>query len=188
MIFLVDRDGWNVAVKSGKNGILIIDRHLLDEEGREWHWVKDMGERHLLGKVELNYPVMTSISEIDNQQVLSVHSPSRYALKRMLLPFAPLWKKEVEAITVAKFRVVELERYWCSGCGSVNLEYLKKALHDDQLPFRCFNCELEFYTKDLDEGSPRVKNATLEGRYCKENVKKIPLDQEAVVAVIGEQY
>ena len=185
MIFLVDRGDWDVIVSSGKDGILITDRHLLDED-YEWYWVKDMGDKHMLGKLRLKDPVMTSIDKIDNQQVLAVSSSSRNALKRTLLPFAPKWKKEVDAITLSKFHVIEVEKYWCAGCGSVNLEYLKKAIHYDQLPFRCFDCGLEFYTKDLDEGSPRVKNARLEERYHRGNIKKIPSDQEAVIAITGQ--
>ncbi len=186
MIFLVDRSDWDAIVKSKKEGILIIDRHLL-EEHYEWHRIKDMGAKRFLGKVEIYDLIMTRIADIDNKQVLATNFPSRNALKRILLPFAPKWKKDVDAITVTKFRVIETENYWCSGCDSVNLEYLKKPIYADQLPFRCFDCKLEFYTQDLEEGSPRVKNAKLEARYCEKRINKIPVGHEGVVAAVGGQ-
>lgn len=186
MIFLVDRDDWNEIVGSGMGGILIIDRHLLDDD-YEWHQVRDMGSKHLLGKVEISDKALTSIAEVGNQQVQEVGFPSRNALKRMLLPFAPRWQKEVDPITVINFRVLEVENHWCPSCGSVNLSLTKSRKFwlwwwlVRRLEMQCLNCK-EF---SLQKNQSGWRWREIVSRYRPENVKSIPSDQSEVVAVIG---
>lgn len=126
MIFLVNRDDWNIIIKSGKEGVFIIDGHLIEDD-YEWYLVEDIGGRHLLGKVKLLDRMLTNIAKVNNQQVVEVGFPSRNALKRILLPFAPEWRKKVEAITVVKFRVMEAK-----GIGVQTVGVLIYHLHNQR--------------------------------------------------------
>jgi hypothetical protein len=188
MIFLVDRDEWDVIVKFGK-GILIIDRHLFFDEDYEWHAVKDLGGKHLLGKIEFNDPLMTSVDKISNSHVSAVHSYSRSDLKRMLLPFAPKWHKEVAPITVINFHILEAERYWCPSCGSINLSLMKANkfwLHWllRRLKFQCLDCN-KFSLQKNESGWQLRSVKNLISHYGPENIRSIPPGQSEVVAVIG---
>ena len=187
MIILLDRNIWEKLAEpflkgSPKSGTLILQGHLHDSQFI--HWVKDLGGKRLLGTVELTYLSRTEIDEISLRYVKASGFPSKEFLRRTFLTFS----KNISAITVAEMRIDEVEKYWCPKCDGVNLKYLTKNLHANQLPFYCFDCQEEFYTPDKDFGSPRIKNVKLAQRYCEERIKRIPLGQQVVIAVVGEQW
>lgn len=189
MIILLDRNIWEKLVKFVerdivKSGTLILQDHLHDSQFL--HWVKDMGGKRVLGVVELAYLSRTDIDEISPRYVKAAGFPSKETLKRIFLTFS----KEVSAITVAEMRIAEIERYWCPGpeCQSVNLNFLNKDIFKDQLPFSCFDCGVEFYTPNREEGSRRITLAWLEKRYCQDKIKRIPASQQAVIAIAGENW
>jgi len=194
MIIKLDANVWEkLAEFFGKrdirSGTVIIEKHLIGDH--HLHWACDLGGKKLLdrgkllGRVELTNILPTSMLSIRKEQVKAAGVESKEFLNRT---FLTVLGRRVDAITVAKMRIVEIERYWCTKCQSVNLDFLKKDISNDQLPFSCFDCENEFYTPDKDEGSPRVKNAKLEERYCREKIKRIPVDQQAVLAIVGERW
>jgi hypothetical protein len=187
MIILLDGNVWEKMAEpflkgSPKSGTLILQGHLPDSQF--FHWVKDIGGKKLLGRVELSHLVQTNMAKINPQHVKASGFPSKEFLRRTFLTFS----KNISAITVAEIRIVEVERYWCPNCLSVNLEFLKKNIIGDKLPFSCFDCGEEFYLKDLEEGNLRVKLTRLKKRYCQAEIKKIPSDQQTVVALAGEQW
>lgn len=187
MIILMDGNVWEKLAefyekRDPRSGTLIIEKHLPDSHFL--HWVKDLGRKRVLGVVDLAYLSRTDIDEISPQHVKASGFPSKEILKRTFLTFS----REVSAITVAEMRIAEIERYWCPECASVNLSFANKDIHGDQLPFSCFDCETEFSTPDKDEGSRRVKIAWLEKRYCQDGIKKIPLDQQVVLGIVGEKW
>ena len=187
MIILLDGNVWEKMAElflkgSPKSGTLILQGHLHDSQFI--HWVKGMGGKRLLGMVDLAYLSRTEIDEISPRYVKASGFPSKEILKRTFLTFS----KDISAVTVAEMRVSEIEKYWCPKCDGVNLRYLTKNIHANQLPFYCFVCKEEFYTPDNDFGSPRIKNAKLGARYCEERIKMIPNDQLAVIAVAGENW
>lgn len=187
MIILLDGDVWEemvLSIEKGtpRSGTLIIEKHLPDSQFL--HWAKELGGKRILGMVELARLNWTDIDEISPRQVKAAGFPSREILKRTFLTFS----KDISAVTVAEMKVAEVEKYWCPECLGVNLNFLNKNIHGNQLPFSCFDCGKEFYTADNDFGSPRIKNVKLAERYCEERIKRIPLDQQAVVAVAGENW
>lgn len=188
MIILLDGNVWEKLAeffekRDIRSGTIIIEKHLIGD--RHLHWVCDFGGKKLLGRVELNNILPTNMSSIHKEQVKAAGIGSKELLNRT---FLTVLGRRIDAITVAKMRIVEIEKYWCSKCLSVNLDFLKKDIFNNQLPFYCFDCKEEFYTADKDDGSPRIKNVRLETRYRKENIKKIPSDQQAVLAVVGENW
>lgn len=201
MIVVLDGNIWEKLVDSIERGIvkngsgtIIIERHLIDDG--VLHWVCNIGGkkgegRKLLGRVELNSIKPTDISLIKDKHVKAAGFGPKEFLKRTFASCLGYeLAREIGPITVAQFKVVEAERYWCLNpeCISVNLNFLNKDIFNNQLPFSCFDCGREFYTKDLDFGSPRIKNAKLSERYSKDNIKKIPMDQQIVMAVAGEYW
>ncbi len=190
MIILLDGNVWEKLAeffekKDIKSGTVIIEKHLIGDH--HLHWVCDLGGKKLLGRVELTNILQTNMPSIRKEQVKAAGVGSKELLNRT---FLTVLGRRIDAITVAKMRIVEIERYWCQNpeCFSVNLIFLKKDIFNDQLPFSCFDCGNEFYTPDKEEGSPRVKNAKLEKRYCQKEIKKIPAGQEKVLAVVGENW
>jgi len=192
MIILLDGNVWEKLAeffekKDIRSGTVIIEKHFIDDH--HLHWVCDLGAKKLLGRVELTSIIHTEISSIHERHVKAAGFGSKEILKRTFAScLGYQLAKELNLITVAQMRITEAERYWCPKCQSVNLDFLKKDIFKDQLPFSCFDCANEFYTPDKDEGSPRVKNAKLEKRYCQKEIKKIPAGQEKVLALVGESW
>lgn len=192
MIILLDGNVWEKLVeffekRDLRSGTVIIEKHLIDDH--HLHWVCDLGGKKLLGKAELTSIIHTNMSSIREKHVRGVGFGSKEVLKRAFAAHLGYQlAREINLITVARMKIAEIERYWCPKCQSVNLEYLKKNILGKQLPFSCFDCGEEFYTEDKDFGSPRIKNAKLEERYYKERMKKIPADQQVVLAIVGENW
>jgi len=188
MIILLDGNVWEKLAefyekKDIRSGTVIIEKHLIGDH--YLHWVCDLGGKKLLGRVELTNILQTNMPSIHKEQVKAAGVGSKELLNRT---FLTVLGRRIDAITVAKMRIVEIERYWCPECQSVNLDFLKKDIFKDRLPFTCFDCRESFYLDDKDEGSPRVKNSKLEKRYCQKEIKKIPAGQENVLAVVGESW
>lgn len=211
MVIILDGNVWQKLVGlMEKNilskGIIILERHFIDEP--ILHWVKDLSgtkllgnpklidNSKLLGRVELAEISHTTMSFLTEKHVRAAGFGSKEVLKRAFASYLGYQlAKELNHITIARMKIAEVERYWCPKCISVNLDFLKKNITADRssgntyLPFRCFECGEEFYTQDLEENSPPwIKHPKLEKRYCQEEIKKIPADQEPVLAVVGEQW
>lgn len=198
MIILMDGNVWEKLAYSFERGIsrsgtVILEKHLIDDG--MLHWVCDLGGmdgegRRLLGRVELNSIIPTDISDIKQKYAKAAGFESKEFLKRTFAACIGRPAREIGPITVAEMKIFEVERYWCTNpeCLSVNLNFLNKNIFKDQLPFACLNCGTEFYTPDKDFGSPRIKNAKLGSRYRQEEIKKIPADQQKVLAIAGEQW
>jgi len=181
MVELVEQD-------NPQKGTIILEKHLIDD-GSVLHWVEDVMGSKLLGRVELTLPIHTQMSDIHPRHVKAAGFGSKEVLKRSLANYLGYQlAREINSITVAQMGVADVERYWCPKCQSVNLEYLKKNILGKQLPFSCFDCRESFYLDDKDDGSPRIKNAKLEKRYCREKIKRIPVGQQAVLAIVGENW
>lgn len=166
------------------SGTIILKGHLIDSQFL--HWVKDIGNQKLLGRVELSCPIWEKIDYVYPSHIKAAGFPSRQSLKRTLLMFS----KVVDDITVVEMKIAEIEKYWCSNskCCSVNLKFLTKERPGGQIPFTCFDCNKEFYTPDKDGDNPLRGNAWLTRRYRREEIKKIPADQQTVIAVAGERW
>jgi hypothetical protein len=192
MIILLDGNVWEKLAEFFENGIsksgtVILERHFIDDHNL--HWVYDLTGKKLLGRLELTSIIHTKISSIHEKHVKAAGFGSKEMLKRTFaLCLGYQLAREVNLITVAQMKIAEIERYSCPKCFSTNLDYITKNIFGNQLPFSCFDCGKEFYTEDKDEGSPRIKNARLEKRYCQKEIKKIPAGQEKVLAVVGENW
>jgi len=194
MILLLDGNVWEKLAefyekREPRSGTVIVERHFINDH--HLHWVCDLGAKKLLGRVELSSIIHTNISSIHEKHVKAAGFGSKEILKRTFATCLGYHiARDINLITVAKMRIVEIERYWCPSpkCQSVNLDFLKKDIFKDQLPFACFDCGEEFYTADKDEGSPRVKNSKLEKRYCQKEIKNIPAGQEKVLTIVGESW
>ena len=197
MIIVMDANVWGKLAeffeeKIAANGTVILERHLIDDN--ILHWVCNLGGnkeegRILLGRVELNFLSHTTMTSINEKYVKAAGFGSKELLKRVFASHLGYkLARGLNHVTVAQMKVIEVERYWCPKCFSTNLDYLKKNILGNQLPFGCFDCGEEFYTEDKDFGSPRIKNAKLGERYCKARIKKIPVDQQVVLAIVGENW
>lgn len=205
MVIILDANVWQKLVELMERGIpskgtIILEKHYIERP--ILHWVKDLSGTTLLGKpkltnnskllgrVELVEVSHTTISSISKEQANAAGFGSKESLKRVFASYLgyPL-AKELDIVTIAQLKIVEVEKYWCAGCSSVNLDFLKKNIVLKQLPFGCFDCGIEFYTDDMEKDSPPwTKFPKLEKRYCEEEIKKIPADQEPVLAVVGEKW
>ena len=192
MIILLDGNVWQRLAefyekRDIRSGTVIVEKHFIDDH--YLHWVCGLAGKKLLGRVELTSIIHTNMSSIHEKHVKAAGFGSKEMLKRTFATCLGYQSaREIDLITVAQMKIAEIERYWCPKCQSVNLEYSKKNILGKQLPFGCFDCGEEFYTEDKDFGSPRIKNAKLEERYCNARMKKIPVDQQAVLAIVGEKW
>lgn len=197
MIIVMDANVWEKLAefferRIAANGTVILERHFIDDN--VLHWACNFGGneeegRRLLGRVELSSFSHTTMTSINEKHVKAAGFGSKEVLKRAFASHLGYQlARELNHVTVAQIKIAEVERYWCPKCQSTNLDFLKKNIHGNQLPFFCFDCEEEFYTLDKDDGSPRIKNAKIEKRYCREEIKKIPVDQQEILAVVGEYW
>lgn len=198
IILFNDIDVWKKLAESflrgtPKSGILVIEGHLIDDD--ELHWVKDMGGKKLLGQVKLNNKILTKVDEIGKFLNLIEFSSIPF-LKRNFLVFhekiAP-GNKEVNNVTIAEAQVVEVESEWCHECLSVNILLLKRKVYVGTLPFFCSDCGEKFYVEPLKGSSIKIARwsgeiAKLTKRYSEDNFKKIPIDQEEVIVIAGEDW
>lgn len=185
---LLSSEAWERLVDLSEYGIVsygtvILEGHIVSSPPCPY-WVFEPEGKRLLGKAKLSDFVPSNLIVPISDEYLRAAGfdsfDSREALKEAL--------PDYRTATVARITVLENEKYWCPQCFSVNLEFLSDSIYNDQLPFRCFDCQTKFTAPDKDSGSRRIKNTRLAARYCKEKIKLIPKDSAWLMAVVGKDW